>query len=243
MSANGPRVLVVPQEGWAAAVAAELAARLVERPSLRVCLPTGGTPTPVYAALAKAVRAGRCSLGAATVVLLDEWVGLAPGDPARCDVRLQGELLDHLEARPAFVPIGVDAADLDAAVARHDAAAVGLDLAVVGLGMNGHIGFNEPGSSPSGATRVVALQPVTITAATAQYGARSAPSGGVTVGFARLLAAQEVWLLVTGERKAAVLRQALEGPEDAACPASLLRRHPRLTVFADEAAAGELRGT
>ncbi len=232
-----------PAAAWAERVAAELAARLVARPSLRVCLPTGDTPSPVYAALVAAEARGEVSLGASTVVLLDEWVGLPPGDPARCDLRLRTELLDRLAVGPAvFAAIDVDGPDFEAAAGRHDAAARGLDLAVLGLGMNGHVGFNEPGSRPDDPTRLVRLAVSSREAATARYGATLVPTAGITVGLARLLEPGECWLLVTGERKASVLRRALEEPEGPDCPASYLRRHPRLTVFADEAAAGLLRG-
>jgi glucosamine-6-phosphate deaminase len=205
-------------------------------------LPTGDTPSPVYAALVAAARRGDVSLASATVVLLDEWVGLPPGDPARCDARIRDELIDRLGGPPDFVPIDVDAGDPEAAARSHDAVvARGLDLAVLGLGANGHVGFNEPGSEPADGTRVVVLADASREAATARYGAGSTPVAGITVGLARLLEAGECWLLVTGERKAAVLRRALDEPEGPDCPASYLRRHPRLTVFADEAAASRLR--
>ena len=236
----GFRLDVLSAGEWAAAVAGRLAGRLRERPDLRLCLPTGDTPTPVYAELVASERRGDVSLARATVVLLDEWVGLPPGDPARCDSRLRGELIDQLAAPPAFVPIDVDGPDDEAAALVHDAAARGLDLAVLGLGMNGHVGFNEPGSRPDDPTRLVRLAVSSRDAATARYGASMVPTAGITVGLARLLEAGECWLLVTGERKAQVLRRALEQPEGPDCPASYLRRHPRLTVVVDEAAASLL---
>lgn len=236
-------LVVLPWATWAERVAAELASRLAARPSLRVCLPTGDTPSPVYAALVAAEARGGVWFGASTVVLLDEWVGLPPGDPARCDARLRTELLDRLEVAPfVFAAIDVDGPDPETAAARHDSAARELNLAVLGLGMNGHVGFNEPGSHPDDPTRLVRLAVSSRDAATARYGATLVPTAGITVGLARLLEAEECWLLVTGERKAPVLRRALEEPERPDCPASYLRRHPRLTVFADEAAAGLLRG-
>ena len=227
---------------WAERVAGELAGRLAARPALRLCLPTGDTPSPVYATLLAAEARGEVTLGAAALVMLDEWVGLPPGDPARCDVRLRAELVDRLRTPPAsFAAIEVDGPDPEAAAVRHDRAAMGLDLAVLGLGMNGHVGFNEPGSRPDDVTGVVRLAVSSREAAVARYGATRVPTAGITVGLARLLEAGECWLLVTGERKARILRRALEEPEGPGCPASYLRRHPRLTVFADEAAAGLLR--
>lgn len=235
-------LVVLPGTAWAEGVADDLASRLAARPSLRICLPTGDTPSPVFAALVSAEARGEVTFGAATIVMLDEWVGLPPGDPARCDVRLRAELVGRLQVGPAaLVAIDVDGPDPEAAAARHDEAARGLDLAVLGLGMNGHVGFNEPGSRPEDPTRLVRLAASSQDAAMARYGATRVPTAGITVGIARLLEAREVWLLVTGERKAPVLQRALEQPEGPDCPASYLRRHPRLTVFADEAAAGMLR--
>ena len=236
MSSGGPRLRVLPASAWAAAVADELLDRLAAEPRLRVCLPTGDTPVPLYAELAARDAARSPSWAQATVVLLDEWAGLPPGDPARCDVRLRRQLLDQLAPPPRFVPIDVDGSDDEAAARAHDAAARGLDLVVLGLGMNGHVGFNEPGSRPDDPTRLVRLAVSSREAATARYGAALTPTAGITVGLGRILEATEVWLLVTGERKADVLRRALREPEGVDCPASYLRRHPRLTVFADEAA-------
>ncbi len=234
-------MVILPTEDWASAVADALLDRLTAEPRLRLCLPTGDTPAPVYARLGELDRAGRPGAWAqATVVLLDEWVGLLPGDPARCDHRIQRDLLDRLAPPPRFIPIEVDGDDLDAAAATHDGAARDLDLAALGLGLNGHVGFNEPGSRPENGTRLVRLAASSRDAATGRYGAGRTPTAGVTIGLDRILEAREAFLLVTGERKAGILRRAMREPEGPDCPASYLRRHPRLTVFADEAAAARL---
>jgi 6-phosphogluconolactonase/glucosamine-6-phosphate isomerase/deaminase len=226
---------------WADEVAARFVDRLQSTPSLRVCLPTGATPIPVYDVLAARIERGDASFALATVILLDEWVGLPPGDPARCDTRLRAQLLDRLPVAPAAVhTIEVDAPDLEAAVARHAACSLDLDLVVLGLGMNGHVGFNEPGSFPESPTRVVRLAASSRQAAMARYGAATVPTAGITLGMDRILAAREVWLLVTGERKAGILRRALRDPEGPDCPASYLRRHRGLTVFTDPEAAALL---
>lgn len=234
-------LVVLPGSAWAAQVAADFASRLRSNPGLRVCLPTGSTPVPVYDAIADLADRGACSLALASVVLLDEWLGLPTGDPARCDTRIRGQLLDRLPTPPAAVHlVDVDHGDPADAAARHDAAGRGLDLAVLGLGMNGHVGFNEPGSVADSPTRVVELSQTSRDAARARYGASGTPSAGITLGMDRILAAGEVWLLVTGERKARVLARAVRDPESAECPASFLRRHPRLRVYADEDAAALL---
>ncbi|CAN5549104.1 glucosamine-6-phosphate deaminase [soil metagenome] len=239
-------VLAAPR--WAAHVASEVVARLRSEPQLRLCLPTGDTPAPLYAALADAlgdpVTAQGATIGGATIVLLDEYVGLAADDPARCDNQLRHDLIERLAQQPAAVQhIRVDElAPPEAAAAHDEVAARGIDLAIVGLGLNGHVGFNEPGSTADSPTRVVTLAAESIAVSQAEYGAASVPRMGVTLGLARLLEAGEIWLLVTGAHKSDILRHALREPESADVPASFLRRHPRLTVFADEAAAADLRG-
>jgi glucosamine-6-phosphate deaminase len=236
-------VRVLPADGWAAGVAAELAGRLRAADRVRVCLPTGVTPAPLYAELVRLAGRGEASFADAELVLLDEYVGLAADDPARCDLQLRTDLIDPLPVAPrAFHAIPVDTLAPEDAAAAHDAvAAEGLDLALVGLGRNGHVGFNEPGSTADSPTRVVELRPESIEAS-AEYGARGRPEHGITLGLSRLLQAGELWLLVTGTHKADVLRAALEGPETPDVPASYLRRHPRLVVWADEEAAAGLSG-
>ena len=229
---------VLSTSEWAGAVADELAARLAARVAGRLVLPTGDTPAPLYAEIVARANGGSLSLAETELILLDEYVGLEPGDPARCDAQLRAELVDRLPTpRPRFRAIPVDTLTPEVAAAAHDAtAAAGIDIALVGLGRNGHVGFNEPGSTADSPTRVVELTDESIAAAVG-YGAHGRPTHGITLGLSRLLQASEIWLLVTGAHKAEVLRTALEGPETPVCPASYLRRHPRLVVWADELAA------
>lgn len=243
------RLDVLPAATWADWVAADLAARLRAEPDLRLCLPTGDTPSPVYERLAAAdgVAGDGALFGRATIVLLDEYLGLAPDDPARCDARLRRELLDRLDPPPAaFHAIDVDGLDPAEAARRHDAvAARGLDLTLLGLGMNGHVGLNEPGARPDDPTRVVDVAASSREVAVERYGAGRAPTGGITLGIARLLESREIWLLVTGERKAGILRRVLEAREGSAAtadstalpPAAFLLGHPNLRIVADEDAA------
>ncbi len=231
---------ILPADRWASAVAAALAERLADPTGPRLCLPTGTTPAPAYALVPDALVACGGSVEHATVVLLDEYVGLAPDDPARCDVQLRTQLLGRLQPPPRFVPVRVDELAPDAAAADLDAAAERLDLAVLGLGANGHVGMNEPGSDAGAPTRVTEIAAPTVRAAVERYGAVGRPTAGITIGLARLLAAGELWLLVTGARKAEILTRTLDGPMTPDVPASLLRAHPRLRVIADEAAAAGL---
>ncbi len=229
---------VLPADRWAEAVAGDLVARLRAEPGLRLCLPTGETPAPLYECLR---RSDPDVWSRSTVILLDEYLGLPPDDPAVAGPRLRRELIE--DVRPATY-IDIDTVNADHAASARDldvAAAAGIDLALLGLGVNGHIGLNEPGSTADAGTRVVTLHPRSREVATERYGAAHGPKRGITLGVARLLEAREIWLLVTGERKADVLRRTLEGPETAELPASFLRRHPNCRVLADEPAAALLR--
>ena len=229
-----PTIEVWPDDEWGAAVGARLAARITAEPGLRLCLPTGNTPVPAYRAFAE--MGGH--LDQAEVFLLDEF-GLPSGHPARCDQMLQRSLLELAPTAPAALhSIDMAADDVSAACARYDdvVANGGLDLTVLGLGANGHLGLNEPGSTPDSPTRIVELQATTIRNA-AVYGAGEAPLWGVTLGMEPLLASREIWLLVTGTAKAEILHRALTGPIGPEVPASYLQTHPDTTVLADQAAA------
>lgn len=235
------RVDVTRARDWPGRVAGLLAERFARNPRAVVCLPTGSTPLPVYARLPVELAARGASAGGATIVLLDEYVGLPAGHPGRCDATLRRVLVDRLDPPPArFIAFDVDAAAGDgSSIARAFDAAVasagGLDLVVLGLGANGHVGLNEPGTPADAGTRVVDLAETTRTAAIG-YGADPPPRRGATLGMAGILGAAEVWLLAAGAHKAAILGAALDGPATPAVPASLLRTHPRLRVLADDAA-------
>jgi glucosamine-6-phosphate deaminase len=203
---------------------------------LRMVLPTGATPRPVYRELA----ARAPDLSNSEVFILDEFLGLPPGHPARCDTMIQQDLIALLDRPPPVNALDPDVDDLDAEAARYESL-VGtstIDLTLLGLGLNGHIALNEPGSSPGDRARVVDLHPTTM----ASMDAEPRPERGVTLGLANILASDEVWLLVSGTAKAEVLARALEGPIGPDVPATYLRTHPNAVVFADEPAAAELSG-
>jgi glucosamine-6-phosphate deaminase len=237
---TGERLEIVPAAAFGEHVTGLLADRLGARPSLVACLPTGSTPLPVYAALPGVLARRRLDAGGAMVVLLDEYLGLPAGHVARCDATLRRALLDQLDPSPAFIAFDVDDAPPAIACSWMDAAiaeAGGLDLVILGLGANGHVGMNEPGSAADSPTRVVELAPSTREASIG-YGATEPPTHGVTLGIATILAAREIWLLATGVHKHSILAATLDGRVTPTVPASLLRGHPGLRVIADDAAAG-----
>lgn len=223
-----------PPAEWAVAVADAFEAIVDRNPDIRLILPTGATPAPVYAEL---TRRG-VSLAGATVFLLDEFGGLAPGHPQRCHSMIAPFLEATKVERSRYVRLDPDGADLKAACRRVQDAldSQPVDLTMLGLGMNGHLGLNEPGSEADSTTRRVDLTPETVDGA-ARYGGTGAPSFGLTIGLSTVLASRRVWLLVTGSHKRPILSTTLHGPISAGVPASLLRRHANTTVWCDSDAS------
>jgi glucosamine-6-phosphate deaminase len=223
-------------------LAAELVAnRIRARPSLRMLLPTGRTPLPMYAALRAHAADGSLPASHVAVLGLDEYLGLPGDDPrsfrATLDRELAGLALGRREALDgAAADPGVEAARYQAVL---DAAPI--DLAVLGLGRDGHVAFDEPGSRPGDRVHRVALTTTTIEDAAPGFdGAGNVPRAALTVGLSTLLSAREILLLVTGAEKAETLRATLEDPAGPRVPAAMLRDHPRLTIVCDRAAAGRL---
>ena len=224
------RVEVLPAGSWAESVSAELIDRLAPS-GLRLCLATGATPLPVYA------RLPREALVASIVFLLDEFGGLPAGHRGRCETMLRTALLDRVPAGAFHFP-DVDAPDLEVECERYGGLINegGLDLAVLGLGRNGHLGLNEPGSTADQPTRVVKLTEETREGARS-YGADPPPTWGLAVGLSEILASREVWLLVTGAAKAAILARVINDEVTGQVPATLLRAHPNAVIWADAEAA------
>jgi glucosamine-6-phosphate deaminase len=236
---SSPPPLVLDHPLRVAMLAGELVSnRLRARPGLRLILPTGHTPLGMYAVLRAHAADGSLRAEQATLFQLDEYLGLAPDDARSYRAYLAREL-----AGIRFGAVhGLDgtAADPLSECERHqrllDEAPLG--LAVLGLGRDGHVAFDEPGTSRASGVRRVRLHEITrADAATAYGGIHRVPSEALTVGLRTLAEARELLLLVSGPAKAAALRDMLEGEQGPACPASLLRNHPRLTVICDTAAA------
>jgi glucosamine-6-phosphate deaminase len=235
--------VVVAQPLRVALLGAELVAnRLRARPSARLLLPTGHTPLGMYAALRAHALDGSLPTAQATLFQLDEYVGLGPGDPRSYSAYLRREL-DGIGFSARHELDGT-AADPDASAARHQALldAAPIDLAVLGLGRDGHVAFDEPGSTLSSGVRRVELHPQTRADAAAEFGGlENVPREAITVGLRTLRSARELLMLVSGAAKASALRRMLEGDLGPETPASLLRDHPRLPIVCDSAAAAELR--
>ena len=231
--------------GAVARTAGLIVQQLLARPDSVLGLATGGTMIPVYAELRAAYRAGRISFARATTFNLDEYLGLPPSDPRSYRATMRDHLFDHVDIDPAFthLPHG-DAPDVEAEAARYEAAiaaAGGIDLQLLGIGRNGHIGFNEPTSSLASRTRVKTLTAETQAANARYFPAGDTPRFALTMGVGTIMDARQCLLLATGEAKAEAVAAMIEGPVSAACPASILQMHRHATVVLDRAAASQLR--
>ncbi|MDE3229307.1 MAG: glucosamine-6-phosphate deaminase [Chloroflexota bacterium] len=224
--------------------AAELVAdALRARPDATIAVPTGATPQGFYLELAALHQQGAFDASRLRVFQLDEYVGVAADDPRSFYAWLERVFLRPLGIASAQVTrLRGDAADVQQACAEYDAAlreAGGLDLAALGLGANGHIGFNEPPADPASPTHETTLSAETIAANTRYWGAGvSVPTRAVTCGMANLLAARMQVVLVAGAEKHAILRRVLDGPVSAQVPASWLWRCAGCVIVADAAAWG-----
>ncbi len=223
-----------------AAVADVLAETIAARPDAVLLLATGSTPIGGFRELVRRVGAGDVDARRIRVVQLDEYVGIPDDDRRSLYGWLEREVLAPLEVdEDRLLRFRVESADdAEAACATLDdgiGRLGGLDLALLGLGPNGHVGFNEPPCGPDAPTRVVALDPASVTSNARYWGGEEhVPRLSVTVGLGPILAARHVALVVQGDHKRGILRQTLEGPETPQVPASYLRRATRYTVVADE---------
>jgi glucosamine-6-phosphate deaminase len=238
-------IFILPTPEAACLRAAEIVAEvLAAKPDAVLALPAGNTPRPVYAELARRHREQGLSFARASAFALDEYAGIGRDHPASF-ARFLGDTLYHhidLPHAQAHAP-NATATDLDGACARYEraiAAAGGLDLCLLGIGGNGHIAFNEPGSPFDSRTRVVQLADDTRAAAAATFGDAPAPEFALTIGIATILSARRCVLLAYGAAKAAVVARAIETQPSSALPASALQLHPAATIILDAAAASRL---
>lgn len=219
-------------------VTALVASALRDVPSLVLGLPTGRTPVALYAELA----AADLDWSQARTFNLDEFATLGSTHPGSFRAFMDAHLFRHVNLTSGAIDfLRGDAPDLDAECRRYDAAiaaADGIDLLLLGLGANGHIGFNEPGPTLQSATHVVTLLESTRRANAQGFGGdwRAVPEFALTMGMRPVLSARRIVLMATGESKAAAVAAMLDGPLTTTCPASWLQTHPNVTVVLDRAA-------
>ena len=240
-----PRVAILETESDAASAAASWIAQLLsETPDLVLALPAGRTPLSLYAALAARHRAGEADFNRAATFGLDEFAGLAPSDPRSYHALVRHHLLDHVNVDPArTLTLNGAARDWRREIEAYEqklASVGGLDLAIVGIGRNGHVGFNEPADRLAARTHRVRLRPESRRANADQFGGRirDVPKYALSMGIGTILNARGVLLLAFGRHKARIVNRALTGPVTTQVPASLLQLHPNALVVLDREAGG-----
>lgn len=207
---------------------------------------TGSSPIKLYQELARRVETGEVDFSHALAFALDEYVGIPPEHPLSYKETIRRTVQEPLGMDPGRVrvPNGF-AADLSAAALEYDNAIAdggGVDVQILGIGTNGHIGFNEPTSSFSSRTRVK-----TLTRQTREDNARffsdgeTVPTHCVTQGLGTIMEARAIVMVASGEHKADAVAAMVEGPVAGVCPASILQFHPKVFVVVDEAAGAKLR--
>ena len=223
-----------------------VARRLLERPDLVLALPTGDTPIGMYRELVRLHREGLVDFSQVTAFNLDEYLGIPPDHSQSFASFMHRHLWDQVNLKKERVHIPASLPeDPDGECTRYESLiqeAGGLDLAVLGLGENGHIAFNEPGTPLESRTHVAQLSEETRRAEAASFGGlERTPKRAITMGIRTIMNAWEVLLLVSGVEKAGVLSRTLSGPITPEVPASVLQLHPALTVLCDRAAASLLK--
>lgn len=236
------------REESAELLATKLAEALAVKPALRLGLSAGSTSLLAYSHLVRRYhKQGGFSFRKACTFNTDEYVGLPPEDHRSTRYLMNAHLFYQVDVprEQTFVPRG-DAVDLDAECRAFDLlieARGGLDLVVLGLGHNGHVGLNEPGSSPKSRTRVVELTPSTVAAISGGERFRNVdetPSQAISMGMLQILDARRVMVIATGIGKADAVHRMVEGRVGPGMPASLLTGHRDVTLVVDHEAAGRL---
>lgn len=240
-------IVILPGSKQIGALAADAVEDLLRRkPDAVLGLATGSSPLPVYDELARRHEQDGLDFSRAHSFALDEYVGLEAGHPQSYREVIRREFTDRVNIAPENVhsPDGL-AADIPAACQAYEEAikaAGGVDLQLLGVGTDGHIGFNEPGSSLVSRTRIKSLIEQTRRDNSRFFKSiHDVPHHVITQGLGTIMDARHVILIATGAQKAQAVRDFVEGPVAAICAASVLQMHPHATILVDEAAASSLR--
>jgi glucosamine-6-phosphate isomerase len=224
--------------------ATEIAAAIKDKPSLVLCMASGDTPKLTVELLVKKIKEEKIDCSKITFIGLDEWVGLPPSNTGSCYYFFQNKLTGPLQLKTSQYFLFDGLADnlqneckkMDKFINEKN----GIDVMLVGIGMNGHIGFNEPGASFNNLSHVIELDEITKSVGQKYFAEQVELSKGITIGFQHLLNARKVFLMANGLKKAEVIKKTVEGPVTENFPASILQKHENGFVLIDDEAASLL---
>ncbi|MFJ5715114.1 glucosamine-6-phosphate deaminase [Neobacillus sp. NPDC093127] len=218
--------------------------RVTNLPSIKLGLATGGTPIGTYKHLIEDHQKNGTSYRNVTTFNLDEYIGLSGENKNSYRYYMNDLFFNHIDINKGktHIPQG-DVSDIQRECLRYEELITengGIDLQILGIGGNGHIGFNEPGTSFHSITHIVDLAPSTIEA-NARFFTQleEVPTKAITMGISTIMKSKEILLLVSGESKKEALDKLMNGSVDESFPASILKNHPRVTIIADKAAVAD----
>lgn len=218
--------------------------RVLAHPSSVLGLATGKTMEPVYEALVREAKEAQVDFSNCRFFMLDEYVGISPDHRSSFRTYIRARVLGPLgisEDQVSFPP--ADAEDIQSAASSYEEkikSVGGIDLQLLGVGRNGHIGFNEPGSSMKSRTRVVDLTESTIEANKSEFQGEKMPIKALSMGIGTILEAKNLLLLATGNSKADVIKHVLNHHDDENCPVTFLKNHAHFTLVVDPLAASKI---
>lgn len=225
--------------------AARIISKIHANPRLNLGLATGSTPTGVYKRLIQDHEVNKTSYKQVNSFNLDEYIGISKKDPNSYHYFMCENLFDHIDIPidQTHIPDGT-AENLDEECRRYEQFIQehgGIDLQILGIGQNGHIGFNEPGTSFSSRTHIINLAESTRKANSRFFESlEDVPTQAITMGIASIMESKEIFLLVSGAAKAEALARLVNGEVSESFPASVLKNHPNVTIFADKEASALL---
>ena len=232
-------------EEMSARTADMIVSSIRKNPQALLCLAAGDTPRVAYTLVAERVAEEKIDLSRCKFVSLDEWVGIGADNPGSCRYFLRTTLFNplglsdnQLHLFNSLAPdLDKECRDMDGFIQTNN----GIDLIVVGIGRNGHIGFNEPGVATNLHSHVVELDNTTKTVGQKYFNETTALTQGITLGLKHLLEAKQAILIANGKVKAEVIAQSVEGPVDISMPASIMQQHSNGFVILDKEAASGLK--
>ncbi|HEV7350754.1 glucosamine-6-phosphate deaminase [Telluribacter sp.] len=236
---------VYPTYGLLSRAAADVVVSTLEaKPEAVICLPSGSTPLGMFRELVLRHEQGLVNFTRCTFVGLDEWIGMGPEEEGSCRQVMDQDLLHPIGFRAEQILFfNAKADDLPADCERINQALQqlgGLDLIVLGIGMNGHLALNEPGTPFDTYAHISELEPITKEVGQKYFKTPTILTGGVTIGLRHMREARQLVLLASGEAKAPAIARALRGEVTESFPASLVQEHPDALVLLDSEAASDL---
>jgi glucosamine-6-phosphate isomerase len=232
-------------EALSATVADEMIALIQQKPNATICLASGHTPLLPCQVFVQKVKEQNIDISKVTFLGLDEWVGVPPANEGSCHYFLYNTVFTPLNLKSNQVHVfNAMANDLAAECKKIDniiSTKGGIDLMIVGIGMNGHIGFNEPGVSFTNYSHVIELDKTTIEVGQKYFPEATILSKGITIGLQHLMESKQVILIANGEKKAAIIKQTVEEKVSNQIPATIMQTHTNGIIMVDEAAASLIK--